>query len=173
MRINIGSLKGRPGAALSHSFVTDDIPNLVTDGVRLVAPVTVDITVCNTGRFFLVTGELKTELELSCSRCLKTYRSPLAVPLAEEFFPAAETDTVDDLFAEHATFKGDVIDLSDAVREQIVLGLPTKTLCQVNCPGLCPQCGKYLADGKCDCINKEVDPRLAPLAKLLEQQSRR
>ena len=48
-------------------------------------------------------------------------------------------------------------------------GMDTKTLCSEDCKGLCPRCGANLNDGPCGC-KREVDPRLAVLAKLLENR---
>ena len=45
-----------------------------------------------------------------------------------------------------------------------------KHLCSEDCKGLCPTCGKDLNEGPCGC-GKEVDPRLAVLAKLLDKDS--
>ena len=50
--------------------------------------------------------------------------------------------------------------------EDVVLNLPSKVLCKDDCKGLCPQCGKNLNDGPCDC-KEPVDPRLAGLLELL------
>ena len=46
--------------------------------------------------------------------------------------------------------------------------MDTKTLCSEDCKGLCPGCGVNLNHEACRC-KKQVDPRLAALAKLLEQ----
>ncbi len=51
--------------------------------------------------------------------------------------------------------------------EDIFLSLPTKILCSEDCKGICTNCGKNLNHGTCDC-KKEVDPRLAILQQLLE-----
>ena len=44
-----------------------------------------------------------------------------------------------------------------------------KILCSEDCKGLCPRCGADLNQGPCSCVKKDVDPRLAVLAKLLEK----
>ncbi len=48
-------------------------------------------------------------------------------------------------------------------------GLDGKPLCKEDCKGLCPTCGKDLNEGPCGC-KKELDPRLAVLAKLLDKK---
>ena len=43
---------------------------------------------------------------------------------------------------EIAFYSGDFIEVSDIIREQILLGLPMKPMCREDCKGLCPYCGK-------------------------------
>jgi len=173
MLVNIGSIKGLPGTALTKTLSASTITDMEDSGnLKLLEPVMAKVTITNTGSFYLVCGEAATVVQLECSRCLRPYRWQLCAPLEEEFYPVAESrgkTAATDLFAQQETFHGDVIDLTEAVREQLILGLPVKTLCREDCPGLCPHCGIELANGKCDCKNVEVDPRLAPLAKLLQQ----
>ena len=61
------------------------------------------------------------------------------------------------------------VDLGDLARTMFILGMDTKTLCSEDCKGLCPGCGADLNLGPCSC-KKEADPRLAVLAKLLENK---
>lgn len=65
-------------------------------------------------------------------------------------------------------FYNGTVDLSELARETFILNMPSKTLCREDCRGLCSGCGVNLNYEKCRC-KKEVDPRLAALAKLLEQ----
>ena len=61
------------------------------------------------------------------------------------------------------------VDVGDLARTAFILGMDTKTLCSEDCKGLCPRCGADLNLGPCSC-GKETDPRLAVLAKLLENR---
>ena len=60
-------------------------------------------------------------------------------------------------------------DLGELARTAFILGMDTKTLCSEDCKGLCSRCGADLNLGPCSC-KKEIDPRLAALAKLLENK---
>ena len=60
-----------------------------------------------------------------------------------------------------------VLDLTEALREQILLALPMQPLCRADCQGLCVQCGKNLNEGTCDCVQDTIDPRLVKLKELL------
>ena len=57
------------------------------------------------------------------------------------------------------------------VIEEVSLELPVFLLCSEDCPGLCQKCGHRLKDGDCGCKEeKEINPKLAILKKLLENQ---
>ena len=62
--------------------------------------------------------------------------------------------------------EGDAVDLSPLIREQIILALPTRPLCQEGCKGLCPQCGADRNAAPCGCPTMSGDPRLAVLRDL-------
>ena len=60
-------------------------------------------------------------------------------------------------------------DLDKLFTTACILALDGKHLCKEDCKGLCPTCGKDLNEGPCGC-GKELDPRLAVLAKLLDKK---
>jgi uncharacterized protein len=67
---------------------------------------------------------------------------------------------------EECYYSGDMIDLDEILREQIILALPMYPRCVEECRGLCPVCGVDLNKETCDCQRDEVDPRLAVLKTL-------
>lgn len=122
----------------------------------------------------VVDGTMNTEIELECSRCLKTFRKRLDAPVHMVYHPIDEmrseahelkSDELDMGF-----YSGDEIDLQEALTEQIVLNLQMKPLCDVACRGICPKCGIDLNSETCSCEFKETDPRLQVLKKLLEKR---
>jgi uncharacterized protein len=62
------------------------------------------------------------------------------------------------------------VDLTEAVRQNVLLALPMVTICREDCKGLCPQCGHDLNLGPCEC-KPEVDARLSVLEQLLQNES--
>src|SRR5262249_23600562 len=58
------------------------------------------------------------------------------------------------------------LDLSEAVREELILAVPDYVLCREDCAGLCPHCGKDLNEGPHDCAAKPTDARWAALEAL-------
>lgn len=58
------------------------------------------------------------------------------------------------------------LDISQEIRDLVMLGLPTKILCREDCKGLCPQCGADLNFETCSCQKEEIDPRWEALRQL-------
>ena len=62
-----------------------------------------------------------------------------------------------------------VLDLSEAVREEVVLAVDPYVVCDAKCRGLCSGCGVDLNFGECTCEGTEIDPRWAALRSLNEE----
>ncbi|HLD40656.1 MAG TPA: DUF177 domain-containing protein, partial [Candidatus Omnitrophota bacterium] len=43
------------------------------------------------------------------------------------------------------------IDISEDIRQEIILEYPDKPLCEETCLGLCVNCGRNLNEGNCNC----------------------
>jgi len=99
-------------------------------------PLAYDLIVLPTADNILVRGTLRTTLRCRCDRCLRYYDHLVENP-----------DVC--LFYEEVT--DDFLDLTDDVREDILLGFPQKCLCIPDCRGLCPECGHNLNLRECDC----------------------
>ncbi len=107
--------------------------------------------------------------EQLCARCLEPVEQDLEGTFDLIFRPGG----VDNVAGERAITEDETeigyyeqsgLLLEDAVREQVLLTLPGRTLCQEDCKGLCPHCGINRNLGTCECVEKPVDPRLAALA---------
>jgi hypothetical protein len=64
-----------------------------------------------------------------------------------------------------------VIDLSDDARQTVLLALPLKHLCREDCRGLCPQFGRNLNEGTCDCRETRLDGRWDKLKEFQNNKS--
>jgi uncharacterized protein len=87
--------------------------------------------------------------------------------LVQELY-AYENSTTDDTTDEDEVgrMQGDLIDLEPALRDAVVLTLPTNPLCREDCPGLCPDCGVHWDDLPADHSHEQIDPRWAGLSQL-------
>jgi len=67
-------------------------------------------------------------------------------------------------------FVDSIFDLTELLRQSILLALPMRPLCSEECKGLCPHCGANLNEGPCGCpTDLDANP-FAALAKLLEDE---
>ncbi len=112
------------------------IMGLAFDRVKYREPVHARLSVFLVGSTLVVEGELSTTAVLECNRCLKEFDHQLVVPDYNHSVEVRANDTVD---------------LTESVREHIILSLPMKRLCSEECKGLCPVCGQDLNVSECGC----------------------
>jgi len=97
------------------------------------------------GDDYLLRGGLAGDLETPCARCLEPALVHVDVPVTLTFVAAGneevDVDEEEDEDPDVVTFKGGEIDLSDELRDAIVLAIPLNPLCDEACRGLCPLCG--------------------------------
>ncbi len=118
-------------------------------------------------RGILVQGTLHTSIQGECARCLSDISVELDVPIEELFVYPPQPD------AEFCVADSGVLDLGPLLREETILDTPIGALCKSDCAGLCPNCGKNLNEGPCDCERNEIDPRLAALKALQEEMQKK
>ena len=58
------------------------------------------------------------------------------------------------------------INITDDVRDYLILAVPMKKLCKEDCKGLCYKCGTDLNKGSCNCTKDETDDRWNKLLEL-------
>jgi uncharacterized protein len=128
-------------------------------------PVTVEGEVYSSADVLHLDLTARTVLDAVCDRCGKAFSQEKTVPyscmLAEELQDEDNDEIV--------LLESDRVDAGELARTAFILGMDTKTLCSEDCKGLCPRCGADLNLGPCSC-KREGDPRLAVLAKLLENK---
>ena len=107
----------------------------------------------------------RTTLDAVCDRCGKAFSQDKEVPYSCMLAQELQDEDNDEI----VLLEQDKVDVGELARTAFILGMDTKTLCSEDCKGLCPRCGADLNLGPCSC-KKEQDPRLAVLAKLLENK---
>lgn len=123
------------------------------------------------GDLVLARGGFRAGLRLVCSRCLQEVESQVGGPLEWVFGPGQPVDEAEEVQLggedmDVLPYAGDELDLGQALRDEIGLSLPMAPLCRADCRGLCPACGRPLAEGDCGCRRGQGDPRWAKLAEL-------
>ena len=164
MKIDISDLLKSVGAELKIDKSEDLKFN--KDELNLSSPVSLKLSLVNTGKTVLVSGTLKTKVRLECSRCLKEFEYPVSIKIEEEYVSKASTgrnkreepeelELKDDDFVFEIDEKN-IIDLDEAIRQNIIVSLPIKQLCSKSCS----------VDKLVKSKEKSVDPRLEKLKSI-------
>ena len=172
MRIVIVDLP-EDGRRLSGETILPPGLDADVDELRAPDPVRYELTIADQGTVQSVRGSLATKVEVHCSRCSILCRIDIERSFevlysrmgAEAAGGEAELDAKA-LALDY--YDGDAVDGHRLLAEQIMLALPMKLLCDEQCRGLCSQCGVNLNETECDC-QRDVDPRLSPLAGIRDQ----
>lgn len=101
--------------------------------IKFTAPVGVTATFHRQDETVWVEVGVAGEMEQTCARCL----APLGGPFDRSFVLDYEVEDEMDL------------DITDDVRQEILLSYPVKVVCREDCRGLCPQCGTNLNERSC------------------------
>jgi uncharacterized protein len=158
-----GLLIDEPGAERLLDVIDARID--LGDELRLAEPIAGRVRLVRTNRGILATADLRTALDLECSRCLREVVLPVDIRFQEEYLPTLDlatgrplpTDDEPDVLrlTDHHE-----IDLEPSVRDAILLAEPIAPVCRPDCPGLCIVCGLRLDEGEHD---DDIDPRLEAL----------
>lgn len=165
MRLDLKNIIHVPGSVLPFSFELD-LSELDFYGVHPFAePVQVQGEVRNRAGLLELDCAATSNLHLLCDSCGKPFQRVLTVPVHFLLATALENEDEDD---DIVLLDGTELDLDALLYDELIFAMDTKNLCDENCKGRCPKCGKNLNEGPCDC-KPELDPRFAVLASLLQK----
>ncbi len=167
MRIDVAALE--IGQVRRAAF--DEVVDSKTEDLAFDTPVRGDVEVDRTAQTLRLRGRLQTTAPLVCGRCLTQYRQDLAIAVEEEVLVGGSAAPRDGALRPEdfvVPLGPDlVLDVTEAVRQHLLLAVPMVPICRPECRGLCPRCGKNLNEQDCGCEPVEtIDPRLAPLLDL-------
>lgn len=159
MLYNVSTLLKSPGGTDLRQPIEGTVA-LAESEAQLVSPVTGDVRFQRTNQGILASGTFTVTARLECGRCLEAFDLPMRVAFTEMYLPTIDILTGNPLppVSEEDGFTIDArhhLDLSEAVRQQIILNLPSKPLCREDCQGLCAICGGNRNERPCDCEARE------------------
>jgi len=133
--INVAQLLKEPvGSSQSHDIsgtIYEEVEGFVEGKAKVI----------RISRGVLVQCKLNVEVKLICSRCLNTFLCPISFTAEEEFLPISDLPA-DLALSSPEQSEGftidnkNVLDLSELIRQYILLNLPMKPLCRPECPGM-------------------------------------
>lgn len=175
--LDISELARTVGMRYTHHF---HIPPRAEDDLDLAAPLDGALTLTNTGGLLLLRGNVETTLRLECARCLAPVAQEVAADLEEEFdlvtarnaFHQEEVQAVDE-DSPASVIQGNVLNLGELLRQNLLLAAPLQPLCREDCPGLDLSGRVRSADAapEADAGTRGDNP-LRHLAQLLEEKRR-
>ena len=152
---------------------SDEDPLSSLSDASFPSPMKVEGNITNTAGYMRMSVSLSVDYESACARCLKPISGSFTLDLEKTVAPR---DLLEDLpeekFDEYAIIDDGFLDMDEQLKEQLELEFPARFLCREDCLGLCQKCGHDLNSGKCDCPEKEIDPRLATLLEILEKMKK-
>jgi uncharacterized protein len=153
MIVNVAEIRRNLGGVLE--LPVHLMPERI-ETLPLLKPIAGTVRIQNVGTRLQARVELATEIELECVRCMTAFPYPMVLEFCEYYSEASRLDresspelTEEDL--ETFTYSGDRLDLTEAIRQNMLLSVPAYPLCQEDCGGLCPECGANLNIGDCGC----------------------
>ena len=119
-----------------------------------------------------INGAISVKARTFCDRCGKTLHIPLesrfvyeCVVGSEEQDAQQESECREEDF-NRIYLEESVIDIGEILREQILLAVPLRNLCDDSCRGLCPECGANLNNESCTCKKTENSSPFSILKKI-------
>ena len=112
--------------------------------------------------YFPIDGEIEEEYSLSDAEDAGTTHDNLAHVVQD-----MENEVPPGLF------EGRVMNFGVLIRQAAILDIPLSPLCQEDCKGLCPACGKNRNETECRCNSQSTSKPLSRLADLIKQKESR
>ena len=139
--INLSCI-GEHGRNIKGSLSPEIVDVPINDHLNLPYPVDYDLNISIVQASALISGRVYSTIRCQCDRCLSDFEKFLENPNICHYLPVTEDKT---------------IDLTDEIREDMLIVFPQKLLCSKDCLGLCCFCGQNLNQKQCKCSDKTSD----------------
>lgn len=161
MIINISELTNGETYTLSFNEQLDkEKISFQRDVIDFSEPVEVSGKIYLKEKILVLRGNIKTKIALHCARCLNEFLCDINFKFDEEILVSQDGSNI---------LENEKVDLSNLILENILLNIPIKPLCKVQCKGLCSNCGQNLNNKNCNCQGEYIDPRLTKLKDFFEE----
>ena len=124
-----------------------------------------------------VLGQLEARGPFTCVRCLTRFEMAVERNITHILVRNLDvTDSSDEEVElnrsdlDRSELRGDSVNLTDVLREELLLAMPMKAVCRDDCEGICSGCGVDLNNESCIC-KPQIDERWAALAALKTDES--
>ncbi len=173
MKIRVEHFKEKPHLLCWENRV-ESFPVLAemqTDGVcSFNGPILSEMTVSQEFDHVRVSGVVRANVVLDCSRCLVSFHEQLKSTFTIFYRKASVNDMIEEDEIEldeqdlvSASYSGDEIDFTHEIQEQVAMEIPLKPLCREGCKGLCQVCGTDLNQNLCSCQHEHTNSKFSAL----------
>ena len=144
LRLNVGFLITQPiGTYRDFSF---DFPEIELSADFYLSYFKGTAHISRTPQGLLVEAEFSGRLIQECVRCLEEYQQDVTANFTELFVFRYRRNPESDLFVPDDGY----INLAPLARDYLMLELPIKPICRLDCKGLCVVCGANLNETVCE-----------------------
>ena len=109
-----------------HAAYDPSMMDMDRDDIHPAQPFEIDTLIAKADQELVVNAHIRCALRLTCARCLEEFSSLVS---AEAMFSYKVRPT-------------DIVDITEDVRQEIILAYPMIPICQPDCKGLCSACGQ-------------------------------
>jgi uncharacterized protein len=133
LRVGITEIRKRPGSQKDVDLAAP-VEGLALTSSRVPDGADVQVTgvLESLSDGLTATGTVRAPFEGECRRCLGDVRGEIAAPFKEVIEPRP-------VEGETYLLEGDEVDLTEMVRDAVLLALPLAPLCSEDCPGPAPE----------------------------------
>ena len=165
IKVNVAEIKKRLTGKkiLRYDVEPAELDILETD-LPVAGPVHIDGELSNAGDVLLLKAKVSAVVNRVCSRCLKEFTAESSGEVTEKYYPAGSPGVENDAYV----YDADIVDITEPLRESLLLAEPLRVLCKEDCLGICPVCGTDRNIQPCSCDTGAIDPRLAALKQFIK-----
>ena len=116
-----------------HAVYDPSSMDMDRDDIHPAQPFEIDTLIAKADQELVIDAEIRCALRLTCARCLEEFSSMV---------------TVDTVFS-YKVRPTDIVDITEDVRQEVMLAYPMVPICQPDCKGLCSACGQNLNLAPC------------------------
>lgn len=164
MKIDIGDLLKQKIALIDIDFIEDKQqyePYFDRQNVHVGDKICFNGSLTNNEGVLVLDGKLSFTENLQCDRCLKQIAHKKTINVNVSLIDSG----VQNQKYEYA-YEGSKLDITDIIKDEILLNMPIKHVCSESCLGICPICGIDLNMNKCSCKQQNFDTRFEALKQL-------
>lgn len=138
LQINIHHIP-ESGLDIENTISTEELDITTDERISSFTPLVCELKASMVEKDLVVRGSSTMVVNCQCDRCLKEL---------EEVIQSEDICIVKENTPE-------IVDLTNDIREDILLAFPQLFLCGADCKGLCFNCGKNLNEGDCQCDSED------------------